>query len=89
MGEKLNLKDPTNINEKNSMAYTKWVWWRRGKFNDKVLVKKILAEKGFEKYIIKTINVYNDVNEINIENLPSRFVLKTNNGCGNIIVCQE
>lgn len=89
MGEKLNLKDPTNINEKIQWLILNEYGEDEGNLTDKVLVKKILAEKGFEKYIIKTINVYNDVNEINIENLPSRFVLKTNNGCGNIIVCRN
>ena len=58
MGEKLNLKDPTNINEKIQWLILNEYGEDEGNLTDKVLVKKILAEKGFEKYNYRLFCLY-------------------------------
>lgn len=56
---------------------------------DKVLVKGWVANKIGEKYIIPTIAVYNTVDDINANELPSKFVLKCNHDSGSTIVCAD
>lgn len=91
-GRHLNLDNPQTYNEKlqwlklhdRKALYTTIV--------DKVLVKQWVAEVlGDEKSIIPTIAVWDNVNEIDIKQLPERFVLKTNNGSSSagVIVCKN
>ena len=57
---------------------------------DKVLVKDYVANIIGNEYIIKTLGVYDDANDIDFDALPNKFVLKTNNASGtNIIVSDK
>lgn len=88
-GKRLNLKSPISFNEKlqwlklydRNPEYTVMV--------DKIEVKKWVADKIGEKYIIPTINVWNNVEDIDFESLPNQFVLKTNHDSGAVIVCKD
>lgn len=50
------------------------------KCTDKVSFKEYLKENGCADYIVPTIGVYNDVNEIDFDKLPADYVLKSNWG---------
>lgn len=91
-GKKLNLDNPQTYNEKlqwlklhdRKPLYTTIV--------DKVLVKQWVAETlGDKKSIIPTIAVWDNVNEIDVSQLPERFVLKTNNGSSSagVVICRN
>lgn len=58
---------------------------------DKITAKDYAARIIGEKYIIPTLGVWDDFDEIDFEKLPNQFVLKTNNGGGNmgVIVCKN
>lgn len=56
---------------------------------DKYLAKKWVAEKIGEKYLIPTLAVYNTVEEIELNNLPFKFVLKCNHDSGSTILCTD
>jgi hypothetical protein len=49
---------------------------------DKYRVREYVAERIGEKYLIPCYHATNDINSINFEKLPPRFVLKANHGCG-------
>ncbi len=49
---------------------------------DKVKVKEYIRENGLSDIIVLTLGVYNNANEINWDELPNKFVLKCNLGCG-------
>lgn len=84
MGYPVNFKDPQTLNQK-----VQWL-----KFNDNSLLKRDCADKyEVRKYVeskgLKEIlnefegkGVYDSFNEINFEDLPNKFVLKCNHGCG-------
>ena len=89
MGEKLNLKNPQTYNEKiqwlkindRKKIYTKMV--------DKYEVKKYVANIIGENYIIPTLGIYNNFNEINFDELPNQFVIKCTHDSGGLIICRD
>ncbi len=91
LGYRINWENPTTFNEKLNWLklydrhplYTKLV--------DKYEVKKYVASQVGETYIIRTIGVWNNVDEIDWLKLPNQFVLKTTHGGGNsgVIVCKD
>lgn len=58
---------------------------------DKAEVKRYVADIIGEKYIIPTIFVFESVNDLDIDLLPNKFVLKTTHGGGGngVIICKD
>lgn len=55
--------------------------------NDKFQVRKYLEARGMGKYLIPLLWIGEDPHQIPFDELPEKFVIKTNHGCGyNIIV---
>ena len=89
MGNKLDLKHPRTFNEKlqwlklydRNPLYTTLV--------DKYRVKQYVAEKIGEEYIVPTLAVYQSVDDIELDKLPSQFVLKCNHDSGSVVICQD
>ena len=84
-----NLKKPQNISEiilSNIFS---------GKINnyadyvDKIKVRDFYKKMGYEKYLPKIYGVWEKVENINFDQLPNSFVLKTNNGCGGHYFCRN
>lgn len=90
-GKRLNLEHPETFNEKlqwlklndRNPLYPKMV--------DKITAKDYVASVIGEKYIIPTLAVYKDVDDINLDELPGQFVLKTNHSGGNtgVVICRD
>ena len=59
------------------------------KYADKYLVREFVKEKGYENYLPKLYGKWDNPNDINFDELPERFVLKSNNGCGTVIVAKD
>ena len=88
-GKKLNLEHPTTFNEKlqwlklhdHNPMYPKMV--------DKITAKDYVASVIGDEYIIPTLKVYSSVEDINLDELPNQFVLKTNHSGGNsgVVIC--
>lgn len=89
MNEKLNLKDPKTFNEKlqwlklydRNPEYTKMV--------DKYEAKKYVSNLIGEEYIIPTLGIYDNFNEINFDKLPNQFVMKCTHDSGSSIICKD
>lgn len=89
LGQRLNLRNPKTFNEKlqwlklynRKPLYTQLV--------DKWAVKKYIAEKIGERYVIPSLGVYDSFDEIDFDRLPDRFVLKCTNDSGGIVVCKD
>lgn len=82
MGEKLNLRNPRNFNEK-----IQWLKLRDYPNNelviecaDKYRMHNYLARKGLSQYSVKILGHFDKFNDIDWNSLPSRFVLKMNHG---------
>lgn len=88
-GCKLDLKNPRTFNEKlqwlklydRKPEYTQMV--------DKYEVKKLVAQKIGEEYIIPTLGVWEKFDRIDFDRLPQQFVLKCTHDSGSVIVVKD
>lgn len=89
MGYNLDLQNPQTFNEKlqwlklydRNSEYTKMV--------DKYEVKKYVSNIIGKEYIIPTLGIYNNFNEIDFDKLPNQFVIKCTHDSGGIIICKD
>lgn len=56
---------------------------------DKLGSKEFIKSIGLEKYVPKTYAIYNSVDEIDLDKLPDKFMLKTNHDCGGVYLCEK
>lgn len=77
-----NLKHPHNLNEKilYQKLYTNTAVW--SKLADKVLVREYVKECGLESILTKLYATWDNAADINFDELPESFMLKSNNGDG-------
>lgn len=88
-GRRLNLKNPTRYTEK--LQWYK-LYYRNEKMPicvDKYRVREYIEEKGLSDILVKLYAVYENPEEINLTELPERFILKTTNGSGTNIICRN
>ena len=84
-----NFKNPQTFNEKlqwlklndRNPLYTTLV--------DKYAVKKWVADKIGEQYIIPTLAVWKKAEDIDFDVLPEQFVLKVNHDSGGLVICKD
>lgn len=89
MNRKIDLNNPKTFNEKlqwlklynRNPLYTTMV--------DKYEVKKYVADIIGEEYIIPTIGIYNNFDEIDFNKLPNKFVIKCTHDSGGVVVCKD
>lgn len=82
LGYKLRVESPHTYNEK--LQWLK-LYWRDDNAticSDKYEVKGYLKEKGFSDILIDTLGIYNNVDEIEFHNLPSKYVIKATHASG-------
>ena len=87
--EDLNLKHPTNFNEKIHYLMLYVHGEKEAKLADKYLVRKYLEKKGLKNLAPKLYGIFNSADEIDFDALPNKFVLKCNHGCGDIEFCEN
>ena len=88
-GKKLDLKNPKTFNEKlqwlklydRSSLHTKLV--------DKYEVKDYVSSLIGNEYIIPTLGVWNNFDEIDFGLLPDQFVLKCTHDSGGLVICHD
>lgn len=86
-GEELNLENPQTFNEKIQWMKLYDVTEIKAKLADKYLVREYVRDKIGEGYLVKLIGEWKKAEDIPFEDLPHKYVLKANHGCGyNIIV---
>ena len=89
IGKKLNLKNPQTMNEK--LQWLK-LYDRKPEYTDlvdKLKVKEIVAEKIGEEYIIPTLGVWGNADDIDFDALPDQFVLKCSHDSASIEICKD
>lgn len=89
MGKRLNLKDPQTFSEK-----LQWIklFNQKKEYSvlvDKYEVRKFVAERIGEQHLIPLLGVYNNVDDIDFNSLPDKFVLKPTHDSGSIIICKD
>ena len=57
--------------------------------SDKYRVREWIKEKIGDKYLVPLLGVWDSFEEIDFDNLPNRFVLKTNHGSGSVLIVKD
>lgn len=85
----IDWKNPKTLNEKiNWLAfYTDTSLWSR--CTDKYEVRNYVKEKGLEDILIPLYGKWDHAEDIDIDSLPDKFVLKPNNGNSDLIVVTD
>ena len=90
MGENLDFENPRNFTQK--LQWLK-LYYHKPEFTtmvDKYAVKKYIAEKIGEKYVVPLLGVWDRPEDIQWDLLPDKFVLKTTyGGGGNVVICKD
>lgn len=89
LGKKLDLDNPKTFNEKlqwlklydRNPLYTNLV--------DKYEVRKYVADKIGEEYLIPLIGVYDKFEDIDFDKLPNQFVIKCTHDSGSVVICKD
>lgn len=87
--KKLDLNNPQTFNEKlqwlklndKKDIYTTMV--------DKYEAKKYVGDIIGEEYIIPTLGIYNNFDDINFDKLPNQFVIKCTHDSGGLVICKD
>lgn len=85
----LNWFRPKDLNEKiNWLKYNSdtSLWTLCA---DKYRVRDYIHEKGLDGTLVKLYGVWERAEDVDWDALPDSFVLKTNNGSGDILVCKD
>ena len=87
----LDLKNPQTLDEK--IQWMKLYYYKGNELvkqcADKYAVREYVRNCGLEEILNELYGVYDSVDEINWEQLPDKFVLKWNFGCGGNVVCAD
>lgn len=86
---KLNLENPQNFDEKQ--------WWMKIHYRnplmtqcvDKYLVRDYVKQCGLEHILNELYGAYDNAEQIDWNELPEEFFIKTNHGCGCNFWCQD
>ena len=84
-----NFEHPADLNEKiNWIKFygdtSKWA-----DLADKYKVREYIKSKGLSDTLVKLYGRWDNANEIDWDKLPQQFVLKVNNGCGDVLICKD
>lgn len=88
-GKDLNLDNPKTFNEKlqwlkindRKEIYTTMV--------DKYAAKEFIKEKIGEEYVIPTYGLWDKFEDIDFDELPSKFVIKCTHDSGGLVICKD
>ena len=95
--ENLVLPPPTSIRKLKSLDLNHKIQWLKlygdtsqwSRLADKYAVRRYVEEKGLADILNTLYGVWDKVDDIDFGKLPQSFVLKTNHGCGDIILVED
>lgn len=90
-GHTLHLKHPKRFTEKLQLYKMKYRNPDMLRCTDKYEVRKYIEEKGMGEYLIPLIGIFDEVNDIDFNDLPRQFVAKTTDGGGGnqVLICKD
>jgi hypothetical protein len=89
LGREVELINPEKFNDKLQWLKLNWYDPIATKCADKYEVREIVKEKIGQAYLNELIAVYESVDEIEIDRLPEKFVLKGTHGSGFNVICED
>lgn len=89
LGYDINWRNPQDLNEKINYLklYADTREWVR--LADKYRMREYVSERGYGDMLVPLIGKWDRVEDVPWEALPDRFVMKMNNGSGDILICNS
>lgn len=87
MGRTMDWENPQTLDEKIQwlkLNSDTTVW---SKLSDKYLVREYVSDKGLGNLLVPLIGKWDRVRDIDWEKLPNAFIMKTNHGSADAIIC--
>lgn len=83
------FRHPKDVNEKiNWLKFntdtSSWV-----SLSDKFAVRKFVELKGLGEHLVKLYGNWDDATKIDWNSLPKQFIIKPNNGSGDVLICND
>ena len=89
-GKKLNIDSPVDFNEKIHWLILNYYGKNEGDLADKECVKNYVSRMNIDGLKIpKTLKTYKSVDDIDLRELPEKFVLKCNHFSGDVFICKD
>ena len=88
-GRRLNLKHPVGFNEKLNYLKVHDIHPEYTDYVDKCEVRKIVAERLGEEYLLPLIGVWDDFDDIRFSELPDQFVIKCSHDSGSVKIVRN
>ena len=85
----INFDNPKTFNEKIQWLKLNYRKEEYTNLVDKYRVKQYITKLIGEEYVIPTLGVWKNVDDIDFKSLPEKFVLKCNNDSGGIVICKN
>lgn len=88
-GRSVDWENPKTLNEKILWLkyFTDTSLWT--KLADKYRVREFIKEKGYGHILVKLYGKWDNANSIEWDKLPNKFVMKVNNGSGDVLICRD
>lgn len=77
-----NINHPKTYNEKNQWMKLNYNTPLMERVADKIQLRDYLREKGLEEYCVPLLNITKSYEDLDFNNLPDQFMIKTNHGSG-------
>lgn len=88
-GKELSWKHPKDVNQKLFWLHRYWQNPLIVQCADKLGLREYVKDCGLEQILTKVYAVYDNEEQIDLNELPDKFVLKCNHGCGFNIICRD
>ena len=88
-GKSLNWKKPQSLDEKINWLKFYCDTSRWSELADKYRVREYVANCGFENMLVPLIGKWDKAEDIEWDKLPNQFVMKTNHGSGDALICKD
>lgn len=85
----IDFDNPKTFNEKIQWLKLNYRKEEYTNLVDKYRVKQYITKLIGEEYVIPTLRVWKNVDDIDFKSLPEKFVLKCNNDSGGIVICKN
>ena len=85
----INLNSPKNLNEKIQWLLFNSETSQWSQLSDKFAVRQYVETQGLRNILVEFYGKWDKAENINFDSLPVSFVLKTNNGCGTVILVDD
>lgn len=84
-----NFKNPQDLSERILAAMLKQEFLKYADYADKIKVRDYVKSKGLENILLHQYGQWEKAEDINWDELPGRFIIKANNGCGGHLICTD